>query len=77
MPATIIPEHNKICFSTGKDIHANNGIIGITKDLSVWEGYDGVIYDEDDYETELSRQEKVELADLMISLWKEFKKQAL
>ena len=65
-------EQNKIYFSTGKVIYANNGIVGISPDMEIFEGYDGSI--SDDYE--LSRMEKIELADLMIDRWSLFRDQS-
>ena len=71
---------DKLIFSTGRTIYANNGIIGIGKTeewadinhsltsirLNVYEGYDGYI-DED-----LSQDEKIELAGFMAARWLEW-----
>lgn len=64
---------DEIKFSTGKTIYANCGYVGISFDdeygYSVSEGYDGGIAD-----NELTRAERMELADLMIGLWSDYKK---
>lgn len=55
-------------FSTGKEIYANGGTIGIDPDGAVTQGYDGG-FDNND----LTPAEAAELADYMIGLWTEFK----
>ena len=59
-------------FSTGKEIYANRGIIGLSEPgkygWEVSEGYDGGIEIDD-----LTEGEKIELADYMISLWQRFR----
>lgn len=70
----IINEDEDILFSTGKKRYASFGIIGlgIPDDESkfwVTTGYDDDMY----YETSLTTQEKIELADYMIDLWQKFK----
>ena len=71
---------DKLIFSTGRTIYANNGISGSGKTeeladinhsltsirLNVYEGYDGYI-DED-----LSQDEKIELAGFMAARWLEW-----
>lgn len=68
--------------STGREIYANRGILGITPDdpLVCSEGYAGGVYvsesDEDclkDEEPKLTREERAEIADYMIALWQQFK----
>lgn len=54
--------------TTGKEIYANCGIVGISPSGSLSEGYDGGV----DVES-LTIEEKIELADYMISLWTKFK----
>ena len=58
--------------STGKELSANRGIIGIDPLLNISEGYDGEI--DDDYL--LTKEEKIEVADYMISLWEKYKEKA-
>ena len=55
--------------STGKILQANNSIIGISPELNVSEGYDGGGADYD-----LTKEEKIEVADYMISQWRKYKK---
>ena len=65
----------RFIFSTGKEVYANNGIIGLCEPgkwgWDVTEGYDGGI-DMDDF----TKEEKIELADYMLSLWQRFKDEA-
>lgn len=74
---------DKAIFTTGKEVYANCGTIGLSPhgeggdgDIiddgwQVSEGYDGGF---GGYCSEgLTNQERVELADYMISLWEEFK----
>lgn len=65
-------DRDNLIFSTGKFRYANNGIIGLSEpDEDGWEvteGYDGGIDIND-----LTKEEKVELADYMINLWQRFK----
>jgi hypothetical protein len=60
-------EGDYLIFDSGKEISANNGIIGIAGS-SVFEGYDGIIFLED-----LTKAERIELADYMIAEWQAFK----
>lgn len=67
-------------FSTGKMRCANNGIIGLSPEMDVYEGYDGWFYERevDDYFGEaLTKAEQIELADYMIDAWSKFKEQAM
>jgi hypothetical protein len=62
-----------LTFSTGKSVFANCGILGIRKDddgghIYIYEGYDGHLSDED-----LTKIERIELADFVIGLWTEYK----
>ena len=62
--------------STGKFIHPNNGIIGLTEcdDLKIYEGYDGTwttkdeAFNEDDID--LTDVERTEIALYMSDLWR-------
>ncbi len=63
-----INEDERIIFSTGREVYANKGIIGIDSDLSLTYGYDG------DFEGDsLSNEEKLEIANFMITRWLQFK----
>lgn len=68
-----------VIFSTGKKKYANNGIIGLSPNGSVSEGYDGGFWnkelDDRDYWSEdetLTKPEKIELAEYMIKEWSRF-----
>ena len=52
-----------LIFSTGKTLYANQGIIGISPDGVISEGYD------DGIEDNFTPKERRELADYMITLW--------
>lgn len=62
-------------FSSGRQIYANNSIIGIDGDGNVGGGYDAMItFQHWDTEEEFfSVEDMRELADLMISRWQRFK----
>jgi hypothetical protein len=74
-------DKHTIRLSTGKEIYAHRGIVGISPDLrEVTEGYDGGI--ERGYETEedwgdsryrLTPAERVEIADLMLARWRAYR----
>jgi len=68
----MIIKRDDVIFSSGKVVYANRGIIGLSMPgeygWEISEGYDGRI-DID----ELSKQERIELADYMITLWQRFK----
>ena len=68
----MIIEGDNVIFSSGKVVYANGGIIGLCEPgkygWDIYEGYDGAI-DID----ELSKQERIELADYMIALWQRLK----
>jgi hypothetical protein len=68
-------ENEYIVFSTGTKISANNGIIGINfddeeKEFCTYDGYDGTIQQE-----WMTREEKIELADLAIEMWSQYRAQ--
>ena len=58
-----------LIFSTGKVIYANNGIVGISPNGEITEGYDGAI------NATLTSEEKQELADYAIEQWTKWRKQ--
>lgn len=77
---------NKVLFSTGREKNAHGGIIGLSPDMQVTDGYDGEFYrpkeswmDDDDYSeyVRLTPEERVELADYMITAWKRFRSKAI
>jgi hypothetical protein len=57
-------------FRSGKEEYANCGIIGLSPDGSAAGGYDGGFPGYDD--SELTKEERVELAEYMIVKWKLF-----
>jgi len=60
--------------STGREIYAHAGIIGISPELEVTYGYDGSIYDpESGLNEDFTRRELLELADHAIERWLRFK----
>ncbi len=70
-------ESDYVVFDSGKKMWANCGIIGISfneNGFNLTEGYDGG-FCFGEWENKLSSQEKNELADYMIELWKKFKKE--
>jgi hypothetical protein len=69
-------EGDTITLSTGREVYANRGIIGLSDDLRPSYGYDGGIeawgrtyMDEPPW----SKAERQELADYMIALWTQFR----
>lgn len=81
MSDEIRPGH--IVLSTGRHLKPNFGMIGINEDGEVGEGKDGDLSDSyqqldgnfDSFE-EFTAAEHIELADIMIARWTEFKKRA-
>ena len=65
--------------SSGRNIDANSGVIGINEDGEVFSGYDERVLGIDrpewagDDEAPFSAAERAELADLMIARWQAFK----
>ena len=55
--------------TTQKQSYANCGIIGLSPELKVYDGYDG----EFSYDDMVTPEEKAELADYMIDLWTQYK----
>lgn len=68
--------------STGREIKANNGILGISADGSrdLFQGYDGEVeyFDEDvePREPRLTQVEREEISAFMIKLWTDWAKPA-
>ena len=63
----MIIENDTVTFSTGRQVYANGGIIGLAPNLEVTEGYDGDIAFE-----QFSSEECIELAEYMIGQWQRF-----
>lgn len=71
---------DSICLSSGRVVQANHGIIGISGDLQVYEGYDGFVDVAGDYlddvsvdGADLTDADRVELADLMVARWMRYR----
>ena len=67
--------------STGTEITTHQGIIGIDEKLTVFGGYDSIVFERGnafgfDDAPDLTASEQVELADMMIARWESFKAQA-
>lgn len=56
-----------LILSTGKRLYAHCGIIGINPEGLLFNGYDSGLEDE-----KLNLEEKIELAEYAITLWKEY-----
>lgn len=57
-------ERSKLIFSTGKEVYANNGAVGLSPSFVLSEGYDGEIL-----EANLTNAEIRELALYMMGQW--------
>lgn len=55
--------------TTGREVYANHGTIGINPELSISQGYDGGF---GSTRPALNKAEKEELSKYMIGLWSEF-----
>ena len=64
-----------ITFTSGRELYANNRIVGIDDDGYLFQGYDGGIPypDTNGYDVQFSPEDMRELADLMIMRWQRFK----
>ena len=60
-----------ITLPSGRKFYANNLIVGIDDQGRISEGYDGGVSDD-----EFTAAERIELADLMIERWTEYKRRA-
>jgi hypothetical protein len=66
-------DHDKVVFSTGKEFYAHGGAISLGMGEYGWcisEGWDGGV----DHKN-FSKAECAELADYMIAMWKQFKRE--
>jgi hypothetical protein len=67
---------DKAIFSTGKELYAFSGIIGISPILEITYGYDGGYYlgeENDFFKSDLTSKECIEMAEYMIEKWQEFR----
>jgi len=67
----MIVKNGKVIFSTGKELPAYCGVIGLSDKLEVCAGFDSILCDVDTIP--LSCKEATELSEYMIDLWLEFK----
>jgi hypothetical protein len=70
-----------IVLESGKEIYANNGIIGIDSGFNLYSGYDGMILDHEWYDPsigdDLTPEEVVEIADFIICKFESLKQKML
>lgn len=59
--------HDYYKLSSGKLIYANHGILGLSSECNLYEGYDGSFLHES-----WSREDRVEVAEMMIERWKKW-----
>jgi hypothetical protein len=67
---------DRVFFASGRTRYANGGVIGVSPDLEVSDGWDGGFWSvgmEDHADDPLTRQDLEELADYMIGQWDRFK----
>ena len=69
---------DELILSTGAKVSANCGLISLSSDGMIYEGYDGQItYKKffsgpNDWETTLTNNERLEIAEHMIARWKDY-----
>lgn len=61
--------NDEYVLSNGRMFYANCGIVGISSDGKIFNGYDGGIHEE------FTKEEKKEICDYMISLWTKWSKE--
>jgi hypothetical protein len=74
-------ENDTATFSSGRTAYANRGIIGLSPELNLSEGYDGGFcawpipewWSDEEKRACLQSSDMIELADYMISQWGKFK----
>lgn len=66
---------HELVFSSGHRLYAHANIIGLGPGNDVHDGYDGTIsWPQEEWEKgELSREDMLELTDMMIARWQAFK----
>lgn len=57
--------------SDGFKVYANRGIIGLSPDNSIHEGYDGGVYVKDGWNPDIRNKHLIEIAEHMIKRWQE------
>lgn len=76
-------KEDRITFRSGRYIEPNNGIVGLSPGLELYDGYDETLKasdpaeHDDPFPQELSPAEEVELADIMIARWSQVRAAAL
>jgi hypothetical protein len=77
--AKILDDGDRIVFSTGRSVSPNRGIVGLSPELEVFEGYDGQLEADGAWEhdmrprSDLTPVERSELAELMIERWQRYR----
>lgn len=73
--ATYDKKHDEILLSTGRTLYSVMGVIGIAHDLTPRYGFDGDLREAANMRdgADLTSQEWIEIADLGISYWTQFK----
>lgn len=68
-------EGSKVILPSGRSIYANNGIVGLSPEMEVSQGYDGRVEwpPFDDEDNPLTADDMRDLADLMIRQWARFR----
>lgn len=56
-------EYDTYTLSNGKSFDANNGILGLGENITIYEGYDGEVCES------FSREERQEIGEFMIDKW--------
>lgn len=64
---------NYILFENSKECYAHRGIIGLSDKLETYEGYDG----EFPLWRALNKEEKIDLSNMMLDRWNDYKSKAL
>lgn len=69
-----------IRFSTGKEMNFYCGFVGLNPEFEISQGFDGLVYPYEDNSIDeptdswlLNKTEQLELCDIMIKRWSEFK----
>jgi len=69
-------EGDKITFTSGREKYANKGIIGLSPEGNVSEGYDGGLWHPDSHRP-ITPTDRIELGTYMMSRWTEFTLKAI
>ena len=67
-------DHSKMYFHSGKSFEANGGILGLSETLSITEGYDrAIVLDDEQFaDAAFNEEERQEIANYMVDLWKQW-----